>query len=279
MVAEIAEFARLMRRYAYAYTCCHDFSVARQIMVPDYSLRMGPHRLSGRDGAYRAAAQHQFDEFPGLCLTVHRVVCNGRRLAMSFTEHGHSRRRGGAAAWSGLALYQWDGRRLTECRVEQDYWSRRRQLDGVVHPVQPPPATLWTVPALPVDPEAESAVRGWLGSWSGRSTKAVLDELGGDAVLDDEACAPAERAEVEVAEVEVADLFSAGQTVAFHASVRGRYLGGLAGIPPSPTGVVGYLAGLAECSRGRVVGLRAVTDRLGVARTVTERQLPNSRLV
>ena len=41
--------AALIRRYAYAYVCCGDFEVARQIMVKDYQLRMGPHLVDGRD--------------------------------------------------------------------------------------------------------------------------------------------------------------------------------------------------------------------------------------
>ena len=50
---------------------------------------------------------------------------------MRFSEHGASARHDGAAAsWTGLGLYQWNGTRLEENYVEQDYLSRRRQLAG-----------------------------------------------------------------------------------------------------------------------------------------------------
>ena len=87
-------FVALMRRYVNDYTNRHDTTVCKDIMEPDYTLRMGPHIVTGRDDNYIPAAQRQFRQFPGLCLTVHEIVTNGARLAMRFSEHGASTRDG-----------------------------------------------------------------------------------------------------------------------------------------------------------------------------------------
>ncbi|MDM3973533.1 nuclear transport factor 2 family protein [Mycobacterium marseillense] len=110
----------MLRRYAYASTASHDVNVCPQIITDDYVLRMGGHTLQGRDGAYIVASQRQFRQFPTLGFTVHDLVLGEDRAALSFTEHGYSVRYGVGSAWNGVSLYRWDGRRLTECRVEQD---------------------------------------------------------------------------------------------------------------------------------------------------------------
>src|SRR2546430_12055290 len=127
-------FVALMRRYCIDYTARHDLSVCDDIMVPGYTLHMGVHHLAGRDEAYKPAAAAQFRQFPGLCLTVNEIICSGDRLALRFTEHGASARHDGArAAWAGVGLYRWDGQRLLENYVEQDYFGRRRQLRSEEH--------------------------------------------------------------------------------------------------------------------------------------------------
>jgi hypothetical protein len=139
-------FVALMRRYVVDYTNRHDTSVCPDLMEPDYTLRMGPHVVSGRDDAYIPAAQKQFVQFPGLGLTVHEIVTDGRRLAMRFSEHGASVRHGGAvASWSGIGLYRWNGTRLVDNSVEQDYLARRRQLAGGPPAAVAAPATLHLV--------------------------------------------------------------------------------------------------------------------------------------
>jgi len=120
--------AELLRTYSYAYTAAHDFSVSDRIMIDDYVLLMGDHLIRGRNAEYQPAIQRQYDQFPALGFTVHRLVCNGERASLHFTERGRSRLTGGLAAWQGVSLYRWDGERLTECRVEQDDHSRRMQL-------------------------------------------------------------------------------------------------------------------------------------------------------
>jgi predicted ester cyclase len=158
-------FVALMRRYVVDYTNRHDTSLCAELMEPDYTLRMGPHVVAGRDDAYLPAAQAQFRQFPGLGLTVHEIVTNGERLAMRFSEHGASVRHGGAVAvWTGIGLYRWNGRRLVENVVEQDYLGRRRQLAAArgPDPVEPPAPAPWDTRAVAPDPAAEDVVRGWI---------------------------------------------------------------------------------------------------------------------
>ena len=167
MESFVAEpFVALMRRYCIDYTARHDLSVCDDIMVPGYTLHMGVHHLAGRDEAYKPAAAAQFRQFPGLCLTVNEIICSGDRLALRFTEHGASARHDGArAAWGGIGLYRWDGQRLLENFVEQDYLARRRQLAGDgPDPVEPPAVAPWDTRSVPADPAAEAVVRGWLAA-------------------------------------------------------------------------------------------------------------------
>ncbi|MES1263355.1 MAG: nuclear transport factor 2 family protein, partial [Peristeroidobacter soli] len=157
-------FVALMRRYCYDYTNRQDFDACDTIMVPEYTLHMGTHELRGRDTQYKPATSKQFQQFPGLCLTINELVTNGERLCLRFAEHGASLRHAGArAAWSGIGLYKWDGTRLTENFVEQDYYSRRTQLaDGAALPVETSAIAPWdTEPAAPNVP-AEELVRRFL---------------------------------------------------------------------------------------------------------------------
>jgi predicted ester cyclase len=159
-------FVALMRRYCIDYTARHDLSVCDDIMVPGYTLHMGVHHLAGRDDAYKPAAAAQFRQFPGLCLTVNEIICSGDRLALRFTEHGASIRHDGArAAWGGVGLYRWDGQRLLENHVEQDYFGRRRQLAGDgPDPVEAPAVAPWDTRSVRADLAAEAVVRDWLAA-------------------------------------------------------------------------------------------------------------------
>lgn len=251
-------FVALMRRYVVDYTNRHDASVCAEIMEPDYTLRMGAHVVAGRDEAYIPASRRQFAQFPGLGLTVHEIVTDGERLAMRFSEHGASARHGGAvAAWAGIGLYRWNGVKLTENSVEQDYLARRRQLAcGRPDPVEPPAPAPWdTVARLP-DPAAEQVVRDWVGDGMGGG--AVRWDDGDTTTLLDEAAS------------EVDELFSAGRSVAFRVSRHGRYAGGLAGVDPAAVGrpVTLHLVGLVRVEGGRVGTGRIVRDRLGLARAL-----------
>src|SRR5438552_2751292 len=169
-------FVALMRRYCIDYTARHDLSLCDDIMVPGYTLHMGVHHLAGRDEAYKPAAAAQFRQFPGLCLTVNEIICSGDRLALRFTEHGASARHDGArASWGGVGLYRWDGQRLLENYVEQDYFGRRRQLAGDgPDPVEPPAVAPWDTRSVPADQAAEAVVRTWLAA--GDLTGVTVDD-------------------------------------------------------------------------------------------------------
>lgn len=263
-------FVALMRRYVNDYTNRHDVSVCAEIMEPGYTLRMGPHEVAGRDEHYVPAAQKQFAEFPGLCLTVHEIVTNGERLAMRFSEHGRSVRHGGrSAVWGGIGLYRWNGRRLVDNFVEQDYLGRRRQLaSGVPAVVEAPATAPWDTEAQPADPAAEQVVRAWIDAGGGADGGVTLDD-GDHAALLTEASS------------QVDDLFSAGSHVAFRVTRTGAYAGGLgpdAGIDDAElTGrwATLHLVGLVTVADGRVAGGRIVRDRLGLARSLSRPTVGN----
>jgi predicted ester cyclase len=272
-------FVALMRRYVNDYTNRHDVSVCPEIMEPGYTLRMGPHEVAGRDDVYIPASQKQFAQFPGLCLTVHEIVTNGNRLAMRFSEHGRSVRHDGrAAAWTGIGLYRWNGRRLVENFVEQDYLARRRQLDsGVPAAVEPPALAPWDTEAQAPDPAAEQVVREWISAGlacQGPTIGAVADAR--PVTVDDGYGTPL----LAAASSQVNDLFSAGPHVAFRLTRTGTYTGGLgpyAGI--ADAALIGapatlHLVGLVTVSGGRVTGGWMVRDRLGMARSLARPAIP-----
>ncbi len=95
-------------------------------------MHIGDVELDGLE-AYVPATVGQLEQFPGLQLTVHDLAFTEDRLVLHFTEHGASARHDlRAAAWTGVALFAWDGERLTENWTQEDYAARRRQLaDGV----------------------------------------------------------------------------------------------------------------------------------------------------
>jgi hypothetical protein len=263
-------FVALMRRYVNDYTNRHDTTVCADIMEPGYTLRMGPHVVAGRDDSYIPASMQQFTQFPGLCLTVHEIITSGDRLAMRFSEHGRSvKHHGRAAVWTGLGLYRWNGRKLVENFVEQDYLARRRQLgSGVPAPVEAPALAPWDTVASPAAPAAEAVVREWIGA--GLS--------GAEVTFDDGDRTPL----LADATSEVDDLFSAGCHVAFRLSRHGRYAGGLgpdAGIDDAAlTGVNAtlHLVGLVTVDDGRVSSGHVVRDRLGLARSMSHPAVTSS---
>lgn len=249
-------FAALMRTYCIDYTNSHDLSVCDSIMTPDYVVRICGMALE-RDTAYKPSVERVFQRFPALGLVVHELATNGQRLVMRFSEHGATAS-GELACWAGIGLYDWDGERLTSCRVEQDFWSQRRQLrSGVPDPLEEPHLDPWTTAtAQPVDPAAEDVVRALVAAGD-------LTAVGGGRI--DEGPVDAHVPVLEPESVEVHDLFSAGDRVAFHATFRGRGTDALEGI--DAVGRLGAMdvAGLATVRDGDVVDLHAVTDRFGLA--------------
>lgn len=257
---DLHPLAALLRRYAFAYTAAHDFAVCREIMVPDYVLRMGDAEIRGRDEAYVPATQKQYRQYPGLGFTVHELVLGEDRAAFHFTEHGRSTLHGHLTSWQGVSLYRWDGERLLECRVEQDYHGRRtQQRSGEPHPVRPAGLDPWTTEASLPSPEAEATARHWLGR--GGHLDAPI------GALDDERDAAPRRVLLGAARTEVLDLFAAGDRIAFHAATRGTYAGGLddgdhlRGRPATL-----YATGLCTVHGGVVSDVTVITDRLAAER-------------
>jgi hypothetical protein len=252
-------FVALMRRYCIDYTNSHDQSVCDEIMEPDYVVHISGFDLP-RDAAYKPAVTRIFERFPGLQLQVHELVTNGERLAMRFSEHGAAVDAGGRmAAWGGIGLYRWNGVRLLENFVEQDFLAQEEQLAaGACAPLEPPHLDPWCATrAEPASQEADAVVRSWLAKGELRSAA--------NAVIDGSWYAGPAESPIEVHSVAIDDLFSAGARVAFHASQRGRYRGGLAGADPSLVGNEMTLrcVGLARVTGGEVRDVRAITDRLG----------------
>jgi predicted ester cyclase len=264
MSDDIHPILKIMRTYAFAYTANHDFDVLPTIMVDAYELRMGRHRIVGRDTDYRAATERQFNQFPGLGFTVHEVVSNGERIALRFSEHGRSNVRDADAVWGGISMYHWDASRLTSCLVEQDYFARRRQLEsGVANPLESPAIDPWNVAVEPSSTLHEAVVREWaLGGGI---------DLCATGTLDDEWSAPAQRYRLDVRETVFNDIFSAGSRVAFHVTQSGTLKDdGLGGPHTSSAVVTRHAAGIADVHVD-VVKARIITDRLEIRRQLEER--------
>lgn len=213
-------FVALMRRYVIDYTNSHDLSVCDEIMHPAYRVHICGRTLD-RDGKYKAAVARVFEQYAGLQVQVHEIVTNGEALAMRFTEHGaslrHARR---CAAWSGIGIYHWNGRQLTQNFVEQDFFAQRQQLaTGEPAPIEPPHHDPWVGATVgdPV-PANEAVVRAWLAAGDLRAPDALIDGSKHHGTA---------WPFLDVERTQVTTLFSAGNTVAFHAVQTGRYLRGL----------------------------------------------------
>lgn len=261
-------FVRLMRTYCIDYTNSHDQTLYEQIMEPDYVLHMMGHTVDGRDTAYAPAVTRLYEEYPGLGLTVHEFVLNGDRLCMRFSEHGASLRHdGNLAVWRGLGLYKWNGTRLVENYVEQDYHGRNRQLStGVPDPLEPPHLDPWVgTQAVAEDAAAVEVVRRWLTAGDVTACDSV--------VIDDSDVTGRVGRVVDAGVVTINDVFSAGARVPFHVTLEGAYLGGLDRVGDEALGarVAVSVAGIAEVDGGQVASARMVTGRNGAVHALTGR--------
>lgn len=251
MTASIHPIVEVAKRFTIDWLNRADESVPPTIMTPEYRVHIGETELVGLD-AYAVGTLGQLGQFPGLTLTVHDLVTDGDRLALVFTEHAAFAKTGVAAAWAGVALFRWDGTRLTENWTQEDYYARRRQLAGSAPDlIRPPTAAPWTTEPADPSPEAESVAREWLAA-------PIFDKI----LLDDGLFAPA----VTVAGVEILELFSAGEQVAFAATWTGDYAGGLDDAPDRRAGVSLGATGVLTVRGSAVVGGTVVTDRLGLRR-------------
>jgi len=258
-LAAMHPFVALMRKYCIDYTNSHDQSLYDEIMEPDYVVHISGFDLP-REPLYRQAVVDIFQRAPGLGLVVHEFVLNGDRLCMRFSEHGSMPTDEGRAlaCWRGIGLYKWNGRRLTENYVEQDYLSAHRQLAGAMpHELDPIHLDPWvSTQAVAPNPDAEEAVRVWLakGDLTDANWHRVDDSLTDGPVIDFD-------------ELTVDDLFSAGNRVAFHVAARGPYRGGIDDVPEDAIGsdATLHVAGIASVYRdGGIAELHAVTTRMTV---------------
>lgn len=251
-------FVALMRKYCIDYTNSHDQSFCPEIMEPDYVVHINGLALV-RSTTYAEAVRQIFDAAPGLGIVVHEFVLNGDRLCMHFSEHAAmpAGRARALACWRGVGLYKWNGSRLTENYVEQDYFAMRAQIGcGQPHPLTPPHIDPWTTTeAVAADPVAERIVRAWLEK--GDLADAAQHEI------DDERTGAAYHAVLDPHRVVVNDLFSAGADVPFHVTIHGTYRGGLGAGSEQLAGQPAALhaAGIARVADGTVAAVQAVTAR------------------
>jgi hypothetical protein len=250
--------AALMQRFVVDWLDRADTSVPPEIMARGYTIVIAGVTMTGRD-AYLEATSGQLARFPGLTVTVHDAFyTDDGRAALRFTEHGASER-GGSAAWRGIGLFRVEDGVLVHNATEEDYLGRRRQLrTGAPDPVDRPAVAPWTEPVATPDLDAEKAVRTWLENGARPAPSLVLDDGRSDAAL------------LEPDHVEITDLFSAGRRVAVHATVHGRYSGGLPDLdaPAGATVAVGLAALLDVAADGTLSG-HVVRDRLGLYRALT----------
>ncbi|HEY1972256.1 MAG TPA: nuclear transport factor 2 family protein [Pseudonocardia sp.] len=157
----------LMRRYCEEFVNAHDPTMCARLMADDYRLHLAGRDYLGRAAGYEPAVVPLFAQFPDLHITMHEMLTDGDRLATRFTLRGRSTRHGGnRAAWGGVALYTYDGDRLTSVWVEEDHHLARVQLHSGTYqpPAQPAgPPDPWTAarPAPP-SPGATGAASRWL---------------------------------------------------------------------------------------------------------------------
>jgi hypothetical protein len=262
-------FVALMKKYCIDYTNSHDQSIYDEIMEPDYIVNINGMQLE-RSTTYAASVEQLFGMCPGLGLVVHRFVLNGDRLCMYFSEHTAMPGPRGATlcCWRGIGLYQWNGTRLTENFVEQDYVAMQAQLaTGEAHPLIPPHIDPWTTtePVAP-DAEAEAVVRAWL-------ERGDLSDAA-DHEIDDARTGATYTQVIDATSLTVNDLFSAGSSVPFHVTWTGTYRGGLGEAVDGHIGDAMALTavGIAEVADGRVASVKAITGRLQAVTELTGTQ-------
>lgn len=172
----------LMHRYCEEYVNAQNPDLCEQLMVEGYLQRFAGHVFDDRS-VYVPLVVDLFVKFPDLRVTMHEILTDGDRLATRFTLRGSSTRHGGnKAAWGGIALYRWNGERLTECWVEEDQRSGRAQLRSGILEVpeqEPGPADPFAARPVPPGPGVLAAAGSWLaGGGEGRlGAAATVDEL------------------------------------------------------------------------------------------------------
>lgn len=257
-------YVALMRRYCIDYTCAHNPSICDEIMSSSYEITISGRTMGMAD--YRQAVAAAFRRYPTLMLTVHDMITSGDRLAMHFSEHGAAAADPDhVAVWSGISLYRWDGQRLLNCRVEQDFLGRDEQSESShIAPLEPAHPDPWsTTRDTPANARAEQAVRAWFDLATTDWQQAVA--LPGVRFLEYGVDTPLPLVNQEVV---IDDLFSAGDRVAAAVTFRGEYTGGLPGVSDDARGRHGELpaTALARVDGDNVVERKLVRDRWGLIR-------------
>lgn len=252
---------QLARRWVVAYFNGQSDAAAREFIAPEYALEIGDHLFDGRDTQWLPAVAQQFAQFPGMGMTVHQVLAGSGdkadRVALWFSEHGASGGPGGpVAVWSGVGIYRASGERLVGCCAQEDYTTRSRQLrSGSCDPVDAPAPAPWDTLPLGANPAAEAVVRDWLQrAWPQAESQVRVDDEHLTGI----------RLDFEVQATEVVDLFSSGKDVAFHARQRGRYRGGLHGVPVRERLELLHVNGIVRVEGGAVCAGRVIRDRGGL---------------
>lgn len=265
------------RRYVTGFVNRHDFSILPEIMQPDYTLVTSGHEICGRDGPYRCAVARQMAQFPGLQFTVHELFVSGGSIGILFTEHGASiEHRGATAAWPSIAIYEARDGLLARCTIEQDYYSRRRQLaDHAPAVVATPAIAPWDAGPLAADTEGEALLAKWLGkqTW-------LTD---GSVCVDDSEATGSIEAVLSGGSVTVLKSISgraaSGDTkLGFHALQSGVASAGFAqaaGAQPDTAGEM-HLSGLVTLRNGRVVSGNIIRDRWGLFRRLSKSARPTT---
>ncbi len=246
-------FLQLMKHYCIDYTNSHDTSWLPRIMTDDYVVNICRQKLL-RSESYQDSVERLFAEAPGLGLTVHQLYCNGDRLAMRFSEHACWRSKGDAlTAWRGFSTYSWDGERLTSCWVEQDFYSRERQISsGEPRTPAAPALDPWMTPIVLEDPATLASAKEWLETFD--LSKVARVEI------DDSAEDPSWLLEVLPEAVHINDVFGAGSHVPFHIDLVGPLRRN-----PDATAKLAVCGVLTVAADGSIARIQAVSDRLTLA--------------
>lgn len=239
-------FVHVMQRYIEDYCNHHDTSVCQEIMAPQYVVHIAGRHHVGRDELYIPAASAAFGNFPDLRLTVHELYTNGDRLVMRFSERGHHKDTGNLACWGGIGLYDWDGEKLVENWVEQDYLSRKAQVLGEApgHTLDTPHPDPWSTEPVAANDANEAIARAFVERGDLMMAATV--------VVDDSWLHPPVVIPIKVDHVEIDDLFSVGDRVAVHAKLHDK------------AGKLLNVAAILRVHGGEVVAVRAITDRLAM---------------
>jgi len=268
--------ARLLRAFAVDFLTSHDLDAVESIMDPAYCLTIGGYALDGREKSYRPAIASLFEQFPGLCVTVHDVMLGPDAAALRFTEHGApAKQPGGTAAWAGVALFRIEAGRLRCGWAEEDYLARKRQLKtGRCDPIEAPHAAPWDASCEPAEASTEDAVRRWLSDPAACLRPGPVEEVSAEG--------PRFAALVSAAaplRSNLTALVSAGERAAFYLECCGSYAGGFDDIDAALTGtpVILRMAGLATVRQAEVAQAQVVADRLGLHRQLLDARRSGSR--